>query len=185
MESTTVSHELEGTRLFRSFARMGAAICLLGVVATHLAVAEPEEELLDALRNADAVTYRQAALAALAAGGEVDLASIPSIRDETVEAVIRGAIPLKRTGLDEEITTAQFAFLLAEALPIPGGLMYRIFPSPRYALRDLRFYDILPAELAAQEELDGRTALGLLSRARAWVVERDLEMDSARREAES
>jgi hypothetical protein len=153
---------------------VGVFACLLGVSATQITVAQSEAELFDEIRSADAVTYRQAGLAALAAAGEIDLESLQSTTDEAVDPLLENAVPLPGVAPEDAVTTSQFSYIIAEAFPIPGGAMYRVFPTPRYALRDLRFYDILPDELEAREHIDGRTALGLISRARAWVQARGL-----------
>ncbi|NBC28958.1 MAG: hypothetical protein GVY29_03075 [Spirochaetes bacterium] len=147
---------------------------MLGVSATQITAAQSEAELIDEIRSAEAVTYRQAGLAALAAAGEVDLRAMRSTIDGTADRLLENELPLSGVVPQDAVTTSQFAYIIAEAFPIPGGVMYRAFPSPRYALRDLRFYDILPQELEARERIDGRTALGVISRARAWVQERGL-----------
>ena len=170
MKSTTVSHRTRQSRRPRLRLLAGAIACMLGVSATHMAVAQTEAKLFDDLRAAESVSYRQAALAALAAAGRADLGSMSSADTQTLDSLVLDNIPLRSVDLEQSISTAQFAFLVMEAFPIPEGVMYRLFPSPRYALRDLRFYDILPNELEARDHLDGETALSLLSRTRAWVT---------------
>jgi hypothetical protein len=59
-----------------------------------------------------------------------------------------------------------------EAFDIPGGLMYRIAPGPRYAVRQLRFRRILLERIDATEEISGLQALRLIGNAIEWTEDR-------------
>ncbi len=128
-----------------------------------------ESDILDRVRTGVTVTYADGSRAALAAAGRLDLSagSATESRDRAEEE-----LPLRRTQLNDAVTASEFAFFVVEAFNVPTGLMYRLFPSPRYALRELRFRDLMATELESQELIDGRSALTVLSRTRAWMAER-------------
>jgi hypothetical protein len=134
------------------------------------ATGSAEARVLDAMRGADAVTYAQTGIAALAASGRLELSggTMGAYRERVTEFFdLRGAAP------QETLSASEFAYLLMEAFPIPQGLMYRLAPSPRYAIRELRYRDLLPGEWEATERIDGRTALSVISRTRAWIERRE------------
>jgi hypothetical protein len=128
-----------------------------------------ESDILDRVRDGVTVTYADASRAALAAAGRLDLATLSAAESRSRA---EEELPLRGTRRDEAVTASEFAFFVVEAFDVPTGLMYRLFPSPRYALRELRFRDLMPTELESQELIDGRSALSVLSRTRAWVRER-------------
>jgi hypothetical protein len=135
-----------------------------------------ESDILDRMRGAEAVSYADAARAALAAAGRLDLGDLSATESgRSAEE----ELPLRRTQLNDPVTSAQFAFFVMEAFDIPGGLMYRLLPSPRYAIRELRFRDLMAEELEARELITGRSALTVLSRTRAWVTERGDALSAA------
>ena len=125
-----------------------------------------EAEVLDRLRTTPAAQYSDTALAALAAAGRIDLATQSAEEVRTLLEARFGQVN------DSPLTTGDLAYVVVEAFYIPAGVMYMVAPSPRYALRALRFNDILPPELEAQEIVDGRTVLSVLARTQGWVEQR-------------
>ncbi len=63
----------------------------------------------------------------------------------------------------DPMSLGEFAYLVMQAYEIPGGLMYRIFPSPRYASRELGFKGIIARDAGAYRNLSGQEALAILS----------------------
>jgi hypothetical protein len=164
----------------------------LGAIGVLFAAGEPlaaltEAELLDRIRAAQAVTVQDAAAAVLLASGRLERgegAGSGSGAGETIgaqsaeidleRAASRAAelFPLRKAGT-APVSTAEYAYLLVEGFDLPQGLLYRLAPSPRYALRELRFRELIPQEYEATETLTGREALSLLARIRAWAAERN------------
>jgi hypothetical protein len=69
-----------------------------------------------------------------------------------------------RKGPDDPITVAEYAYMLTSAFGLKGGLMYSLFPSPRYAYRELRSKMIIQGRSDPGMKIDGTTAIRLLGR---------------------
>lgn len=67
----------------------------------------------------------------------------------------------------EQLTLSEFSFLLAEYFEIRPSMMGRLFPGPRYALRDLRSERVLFYEADAAAPVPGDVALRTIRRALA------------------
>ncbi len=79
----------------------------------------------------------------------------------------------KNLEADRDICYGEFSYILMEALSLKGGVMYRIFPGPRYAAREaaykkwmlgrsspsrsLRPYEVINAINMVMEELEERS----------------------------
>lgn len=68
-------------------------------------------------------------------------------------ATVNGSISLK-----------DYSFLLMQAFKVKGGAMYRIYPCPRYAYRDLRHFGVIQENLDPDSVISGRTMLQMLGR---------------------
>ncbi|MFW6212344.1 MAG: hypothetical protein ACOC8L_05545 [Spirochaetota bacterium] len=66
------------------------------------------------------------------------------------------------------LTLAEFAFLLSEYFEIRPSMMGRLFPGPRYALRDLRTERVIFYEADATAPVPGDVALRTIRRAMTW-----------------
>jgi hypothetical protein len=59
----------------------------------------------------------------------------------------------------------QFALLLARAFNLRGGIMYTLFPGPRYAYRELVYRKVLDGRVDPAQTLSGERLLYFLDRA--------------------
>ncbi|MCR4821837.1 MAG: hypothetical protein K5873_03075 [Treponema sp.] len=64
---------------------------------------------------------------------------------------------------DSEITLAQTCYAYTKILKIKGGLFYSLFPSPRYAFKELKAKGILPPTADPSMNLSGRESLDLFN----------------------
>ncbi|UTC43682.1 hypothetical protein [Treponema sp. OMZ 857] len=62
------------------------------------------------------------------------------------------------------IPVKTYAFLLMKAFNIKGGLMYRIYPCPRYAYRELRYLAVIQGNSDPDAPMTGSTMLQILGR---------------------
>ena len=65
---------------------------------------------------------------------------------------------------DDVIPVKTYAFLLMKAFNVKGGMMYRIYPCPRYAYRDLRYLAIIQGKNNPDAPMTGAAMLQILSR---------------------
>lgn len=73
-----------------------------------------------------------------------------------------------RLQLEDPVTAKHFAHILMQTMEIPGGVMSRIFGSPRYAFRDMVSYGILPATLSPSDAMSGEAVVALIGNVIAW-----------------
>jgi hypothetical protein len=67
-----------------------------------------------------------------------------------------------------EISLGQYSYLLMKAFDIPGGLMYRLFPGPRYATREAAYLGFVTDRPTPNRSVSGEEALRILGAVLAW-----------------
>ena len=65
---------------------------------------------------------------------------------------------------EDVIPVKTYAFLLMKAFDIKGGMMYRIYPCPRYAYRDLHYLAVIQDKNNPDALMTGAAMLQILSR---------------------
>lgn len=73
----------------------------------------------------------------------------------------RGWLPAGRA--DSPLSLGEYALLLMKSFNLSGGIMYTLFPSPRYAARELGFKGFVLKEAGAYRTLDGHEGLSILA----------------------
>jgi hypothetical protein len=143
-------------------------IALFVLLVTTAAHAD-QMEVIASLQTAETVTYREGGYAVLVAAGVLPGTAAP---DAALNPELRSRLGWGSRPADRPLSVAEFSYLLMEAFDIPGGLMYRIAPGPRYAVRQLRFRRILLERIDATEEISGLQALRLIGNAIEWTEDR-------------
>ncbi len=117
-------------------------------------------EIIDNIIESQGISYGEASyLAALGTGLADDEADI-----QTAFTIMSSRDFNKNSKTaDQPATLGEFAYLLMESLEIKGGLMYSLFPSPRYAVRELVYLGIIDFEAHPGNKLRGTDALNMLS----------------------
>lgn len=82
---------------------------------------------------------------------------------EAFEALKSNAYFNSDTEATSEATIAQVSFVYMKALGIKGGLFYTLFPSARYAFKELKAKGILPTETDPAMKLSGRESVDLFT----------------------
>jgi hypothetical protein len=65
--------------------------------------------------------------------------------------------------VNQPIELASYAYILMRAFNLKGGIMYTLFPSPRYAFRELASMQIIQSVYDPSSPLDGSMAIQILS----------------------
>jgi len=60
------------------------------------------------------------------------------------------------------ITLGQYAFLLMQAFHLHGGIMYSLFPGPRYAARELSFQRFIVGDASPYRTISGSEVVQIL-----------------------
>jgi hypothetical protein len=116
---------------------------------------------MDALLDTRELTYAQAAQFVLPAAGVAAgrLSEIEAFR--TVES--RGWIP-ENAKAPESINAGSLSLLIMKSFDLKGGLMYTLFPSPRYAYRELQYRTFIQGNTDPRETVSGAQFLHILGR---------------------
>jgi len=145
-------------------------ITLVLFLAPLVSVAAADQmEVIATMQTAEEVTYREGGFAVLVASGTLPRTAAP---DAALNPGLRSQLGWDSRAVDGPLTVAEFSYLVMKAFDIPGGLMYRLAPSPRYAVRELRFRRILLDRLDATDNIAGVEALRVIGNAIEWTEDR-------------
>ncbi|UCF97358.1 MAG: hypothetical protein JSV89_19615 [Spirochaetaceae bacterium] len=138
------------------------SVILLAVAGESFA---QSNELLDTLFEEQTTTLAQAAYLVLTASGRISDDSTP----EQAAATLAGqGWNVPERAAEEPLTLGEYSFLLMQAFEMNGGLMYRIFPGPRYAGRELVYLKLIKGNISPYRTFSGEEAIGILSRLLEW-----------------
>ena len=127
---------------------------------------------LDRMLETKAVTVGQAARFAMGAAGLVPEWLSGTAAETTAHeaAQMRGFI---KGEPEDAITLQDMAFLLVNIFEIKGGLVYKLFPNPRYAYREMIYRRLIQGRSYWNMELDGPRFLQILGRTLNYTGERE------------
>jgi hypothetical protein len=114
---------------------------------------------MDALLDSGAVTWAEAARFVLPAA-RVEAADAARAFAEARE---RGWLP-KKAEADGAADFAGVSFLLMKAFDLSGGVLYSLFPGPRYAYRELVYKGILRGPQDRSWKVSGAGLLALIGK---------------------
>jgi hypothetical protein len=133
-------------------------LVLLLVAAAGITAQSPE--IMDNLLESDAATFGESAyMIAVGSGIAEDDVSIP----EAVKLIEQKGWSKSGREADSLVTLGEFSFMVMEALELEGGIMYSLFPSPRYAVRELAFKGFVTSEPHPGNLVGGDDVLSILS----------------------
>jgi hypothetical protein len=92
--------------------------------------------------------------------------------DEALSALSEKGWGLAPPGDGATITLGQYSHLLMQAFGIPGGVMYRLFPGPRYATREAAFRGFVSDRPTPYRSVSGEEAIRILGAVLSWKEER-------------
>jgi hypothetical protein len=121
-------------------------------------------DIMDQILAQEELTYGSAAWLVLTGTGV--LSDEASIDDAVMEMGQR--VPKIAADRDRIITLGEFSLLVMKGWEIKGGLFYSLIPSPRYALRELRFLEIVQGRAYCRMKITGERAVRILGRVVSW-----------------
>ena len=124
--------------------------------------------VLDAILDQEKVEFSSAVYLALSAA---ELIEETATAEEAMGALAASGwgFPVEAPA---EITLGQYSYLLMKAFNIPGGLMYRMFPGPRYATREAAFLGFVTDRPTPTRNLSGEEAVRMLGAVLTWKEDR-------------
>jgi hypothetical protein len=147
---------------------MGKTLTLLLALALLAGVGSlwgQSNELLDELFEEPATTLEQAAYLILTAAARIPDDSSPA---DAAAALAEQGWTVPERSADEPLTLGEYSYLLMQAFALKGGLMYRIFPGPRYAGRELAYLQLVKGDTSPYRTFSGEEAIGILGRLMEW-----------------
>lgn len=138
-------------------------IVILGVLFI-LPVADvfaQSNQVIDALLLEERATFQNSVYLILSVAGIIPE---EATGEEAVEALKQTDWKIKIKGPDEPIRLGTYSLLLMKAFNIKGGIFYTLFPSPRYASRELGYKGYIKKGVKAGRYLTGRDAIKIMGR---------------------
>jgi hypothetical protein len=132
----------------------GMALFLLGTI-----VSAQSNRQIDALLAQKTATIEQAAYLILAAGGRID--ETASDADAYAYLVAHRWIERGRKASDA-VRLDELCLITMKSLDIKGGIMYMIFPTKRYAFREMTYQNAVNASGGAFRTLSGDEVIRIL-----------------------
>ncbi len=81
------------------------------------------------------------------------------------------ADPPSESASERTISLGEYSHLILQAFDLPGGLMYRLFPGPRYATREIAYQGFIRGSKMPGRTISGREVLNILRRVMEWKEE--------------
>ena len=148
-------------------ARVSLGLILVLIIFTAKLGAQ-SNLLIDELLEEERVSFGKTAYLVL---GAARLVLEETSVDEALDFLSRTDWKVEVKKQDAPIRLGEYAFLLMKAFDIKGGLMYGLFPGPRYACRELAYMGFIKSNALAYRTLSGEEALRILGRVLDWKGE--------------
>jgi hypothetical protein len=136
------------------------------LAASILPAAAQSNQLIDRLLEQPRASFGACAYLVLAASGAL---AQEATEQQALEELGRlGWKRLEVRQADEPIRLGEYCYLIMKAFKLKGGLMYRLFPGPRYAVRELAYLGVLRGKAYTSRYPSGEEAVQTLSRFMEW-----------------
>jgi len=123
------------------------------------AVWAQSETVMDSLLAEKSATFGETVYLVMSAVNAVpDTASV----DDAVAALQGQDWHVTVQAADSPITLGQYSFLIMRAFKLRGGILYSLFPGPRYAARELAFRKLISGDASPYRTLSGAEAVQIL-----------------------
>ncbi len=137
-----------------------SVFCMVGLFAATGLFAQ-SNEFIDELLSNPAVSMGQVSYLVLVASDNLN-----EDADESRAFGLLGKLGWAPPGLriSDPVNLRTYAYILMRAFGLKGGYMYRLFPGPRYAYRELASLQVIQGKADPSNPVDGITAVRMLGR---------------------
>ena len=140
-------------------------ICLL-TAAGSFAVFGQSNQLMDDLLTAEKAQWGTSVYLVLMSAGMIS-------EDATLEESLR-TVEEKGWGFsdvpgDAPVNLGAFSYLVMKVYGMEGGIMFTLFPGPRYAAREFSYRGFISGNQSPYRILDGFEVVNCLTRALQWM----------------
>ena len=126
---------------------------------TAAVLSAQSNDIIDSVLGQEKLTCGNGAYLALTAAGLIE--DDASVDDALMVLKKNNWIGESRSASDE-MSLGEYSFALMQGFDIPGGLMYSLFPSARYASRELGYLGYISRDAGAYRSLKGSEAVSIL-----------------------
>jgi hypothetical protein len=117
-------------------------------------------DIIDKVLSQEEISCGYGAYLALNAAGYVEDETTP----EEALSLLKEMGWMKKTKESDDIMSlGEYSLALMQGFSLKGGLMYSLFPAPRYASRELGFKGYIARDSGAYRSLTGNEAISMLS----------------------
>ena len=140
-------------------------ICFILIVLSIAFLHAQIEEQIDLLLEEESAGFGKAVYLVLVASEHCD-------ETESLSGAL-GVLQKKNwdislKGEGDAITLGEYSYLLMRAFNIKGGIMYMIFPGPRYAVRELVYHNLILENPNPDRQVSGEEVMTILTRVLNW-----------------
>ncbi len=135
-----------------------AVLALLA--ACLLPAAAQSNELIDRLLEQPQASFGAAAYLVLAASGSLDA---EASEQQALDSLREKGWKLRAARAEDPIRLGELCFLIMKAFGEKGGLMYHLFPGPRYAVRELAYRGLVHGKVHSGRFPTGQEVVQILS----------------------
>lgn len=136
-------------------------LVLFGMCLLPLGLAAQSNDFIDSVIDSPALSAEQAAYLILVASDNLGDDSDAARAWELLEQL--GWVP-PGVKADSRLVYSEFCHMLMKAFGIKGGIMYQLFPGPRYAYRDLRHLVVVQGSTDPMMPVSGTGAMKMIGR---------------------
>ncbi len=145
---------------------MKRRVLILGaLVLSLLNLYSQSNEMLDTLMGEKKADFGKTVLLVLTGAGILKDTAKPT---EALKYIRTKQWGFKNKTENSPINAGELAYLIMKAFKIRGGLMYTLFPGPRYAYRELTYLGLLSTSGGPYREVSGQEVINTLSKVLNW-----------------
>jgi hypothetical protein len=137
--------------------KSGASLALL--VSLVLPLAAQSNRLLDQLLDEPSAQFGSVVYMTLVAARLLPDSATP---EQALQALQQQDWKIRILPAEAPIPLGDYAFLLMKAFKLSGGILYGLFPGPRYACRELGYLKIITEDARPNRSLSGEEAVRIL-----------------------
>lgn len=137
-------------------------------VALSAQIPAQSNQIVDEVLQAEAISYGYAAYLVLVAAQIVPEDTSP---EEALRQSVVSSWKMEGKTSSDPVNLGEYSFMLMKTFELKGGLLYRIFPGPRYASRELAYRRIILGSKNPRRHVPGEEALRLLAQVIEWKEE--------------
>jgi hypothetical protein len=130
-----------------------------------ISVTAQSNQVIDGLLEQEQAAFGRVLYLVQTAAGELDENVSPQQAAEQFDAA-QWNVPGKSA--EEPVTLGEYSQILMRALDIPGGIMYSMFPGPRYAAREIAYLGFVRGSGAPGRTVSGNEVMYILGRVLEW-----------------